>query len=242
MVVWRTPNIQNRFNEGGLARIVEAGIDEAGRGPVLGPLVVAGVATVDPAYLTEIGCRDSKTLSAPQRERLARLIENDPDVRTAVRIVDAEVLDRERTQATLNAIERQRFIEVAAELDAPRVIVDAADTNAERFGNEVAAALPDDWEVISEHQADGHHATVAAASIIAKVTRDRAIEDLGKRLERAINRPIGSGYPSDPKTRAFLQEWLRVHGDLPEGTRRSWKTAQELLAPRARSLDEFGSS
>lgn len=217
---------------------MEAGIDEAGRGPVLGPLVVAGVATIDPAYLHEMGCRDSKTLSAPNRERVFRLLETDPNVRIAVRVIEAATLDKEREHMTLNAIERLRFIEVAAELDAERVVVDAADVNADRFGSEVAAALPDHWEVVSEHQADGRHPTVAAASIVAKVTRDRAIEDLARRLERHVNRPMGSGYPSDPKTKKFLEEWVRQRGDLPEGTRRSWKTAQNLL-PANRSLGDF---
>ncbi len=167
------------------------------------------------------------------------MLTNDPEVRIATRIIAAETLDQERHHATLNVIEQRRFIEVAAELDAPRVIVDAADANAQRFGAEVAAALPDDWEVLSEHGADAHHPTVAAASIVAKVTRDQAIAELGKRLERRINRPIGSGYPSDPNTRRFLEAWVAEYSDVPEGTRRSWKTAQDLLRTPSRSLADF---
>lgn len=218
---------------------MECGIDEAGRGPVLGPLVVAGVATVNPEYLRELGCRDSKVLSAPNRERIFRLLESDPDVHIAVRIIDAETLDAERNHKTLNVIERERFVEIAAELDAPRVVADAADVDADRFGAEMAAALPDDWVIVSEHQADVRHPTVAAASIIAKVTRDRAIEELSRRLERKTNRPIGSGYPSDPATKKFLEAYLDEHGDLPEGTRRSWKTAQNLLKKPDAKLGDF---
>lgn len=216
--------------------LVEAGIDEAGRGPVIGPLVVAGVATEDQERLVELGCKDSKRLSAANRERIARHLEAEPDVRIAVRVIDAEVLDAERKHRTLNVIERDRFAEVASELDASRVVMDAADVDADRFAASVAEELPDDWEVVAEHKADDRHATVAAASIIAKVTRDQAVADLGRRLERKLNRPLGSGYPSDPATKDFLAAWVKEFGDVPEGTRRSWKTAQKLLAPRQARL------
>ncbi len=215
---------------------VEAGIDEAGRGPVLGPLVVAGVATDDPERLLELGCKDSKRLTAANRERIARHLEAEPDVRIAIRVIDAEVLDREREHKTLNVIEAERFRDVAAELDAPQVIMDAADVNAERFATAVADGLPDEWDVVAEHKADDRHATVAAASIVAKVTRDQAVADLGRRLERQLNRPLGSGYPSDPATKDFLAAWVKEFGDLPEGTRRSWKTAQNLLGPQQSRL------
>lgn len=215
---------------------MEAGIDEAGRGPVIGPLVVAGVATDDVDRLIELGCKDSKRLTPANRERIARHIEAEPDVRIAVRVIDAEVLDRERAHKTLNIIERDRFAEVASELDAPRVVMDAADVDADRFAGGVASELPDHWDVIAEHKADDRYATVAAASIIAKVTRDQHVADLARRLERVLGRPMGSGYPSDPATQAFLRAWVERHGDLPEGTRRSWKTAQNVMNPKQSAL------
>lgn len=215
---------------------VEAGIDEAGRGPVIGPLVVAGVATDDIDRLVDLGCKDSKRLTPANRERIARHIEAEPDVRVAVRVIDAEVLDAERAHKTLNLIERDRFAEVAAELDAERVVMDAADVDAARFAAGVAEELPDHWEVIAEHKADDRHATVAAASIVAKVARDQAIAELARRLERTLGRPLGSGYPSDPVTQGFLRAWVDRFGDLPEGTRRSWKTAKNLMNPKQSAL------
>jgi ribonuclease HII len=215
---------------------MEAGIDEAGRGPVMGPLVVAGVATDDIERLVALGCKDSKKLTPANRERIARHLEAEPDIKIAIRVVDADVLDAERAHHTLNVIEEHRFAEVAAELGAERVVMDAADVNADRFASVIAAELPDHWDVVAEHKADDNHPTVAAASIIAKVTRDQLVAELGRRLERQINRPLGSGYPSDPVTQSFLKAWVAEFNDVPEGTRRSWKTTKDLLGPTQAKL------
>jgi len=221
---------------------VHGGIDEAGRGPVMGPLVVAGVACADPAALHRVGCRDSKTLSPARRVRLARLLRDDPSVHIEVRSVAPEALDLERASMSLNAIEVRRFRDIAcalAEAGARRICVDAADVDADRFGRQVAAGLAAGVRVESRHRADGDDPCVAAASIVAKVARDDAVATLARRLERRIGRPLGTGYPSDPKTQAFLAAWVARHGDLPEGTRRSWRTARDLLAPRPTRLDAF---
>ncbi len=217
--------------------LVQGGIDEAGRGPVLGPLVVAGVAA-DPETLHELGCKDSKKLSPAKRERIARLLEADPNVHVVVRVIEAHVLDAERATETLNHIELVRFREIAAELGAAgvqRVTVDAADVNAERFGRRISEGL-DGVEIHSQHRADAEHVEVAAASIVAKVTRDQHLADLARRLERVLPMEMGSGYPSDPKTKAFLAAWVEAHGDVPEGARRSWETVRRLLGPRQTTL------
>ncbi len=215
-----------------------AGIDEAGRGPVLGPLVVAGVACRDPGALSKMGCTDSKALSPGKRERLDRKIRDHPDIKVEVRAIAPEVLDDERRTRTLNAIEVARFQDIARALGAPTIVVDAADVDARRFGRQVASALPD-VVVVSEHKADEGHVVVGAASIVAKVARDAAVAELARRLERRIDMPLGSGYASDPLTQAFVREWHARFGDLPEGARRSWAPMRELLAPQATKLDDF---
>ncbi|MEA3137675.1 MAG: ribonuclease [Thermoplasmata archaeon] len=224
-----------------LEAAVQAGIDEAGRGPVLGPLVVAGVAIEDPAVLKEMGCRDSKALSPAKREALDRLIRREPGVRVEVRSIAAETLDHERTRRSLNDIEADRFREIALALGPKHLFVDACDVDAKRFGKTVSRGLPRGTKVVSEHKADDSYPIVGAASIVAKVARDAAVAELAKRLERKLDQamPLGSGYASDDRTRLFLQAWHAKFGDLPDGTRRSWAPMRELLAPRAASLDEF---
>ncbi len=219
------------------------GIDEAGRGPVLGPLVVAGVATDHADILADLGVRDSKRLPAGRREHLARIIQEDVRFKVAIRVIDAATLDQEMANTSLNDIELARFAEVAAELDDASVIADAADVDADRFAKRLARRLPDEWSVQAEHQADDRHVEVAAASIIAKTTRDAAIQSLARRLERRLPAPhaLGSGYPGDAVTKSFLAAWMEAFGDLPPESRRSWKTSRDLLAAhQTPRLESFG--
>lgn len=219
---------------------MHGGIDEAGRGPVIGPLVVAGVAGSAPELFAELGCKDSKLLSPDRRKALDRALRRESSVRIEVRVIEAPVLDAERRQGlSLNRIEALRFRDIAKSLGAAHLIVDAADTNAVRFGRVVRAGLPKGTKVVSEHKADVNHPVVGAASIVAKVARDAAIADLARRLERRLNMPLGSGYSHDANTVAFLAAWWREFGELPEGTRHTWATAKDLVAPRATSLDAF---
>ena len=225
-----------------LGAFVLGGIDEAGRGPVVGPLVVAGVAVPDPSVLTKMGVTDSKALSPGKREMLDRKIRGLEGARVEVRVIAPEVLDEERKRRTLNAIEVERFQDIALALGAPTVVVDAADVDARRFGRQVASRLPPRMVVVAEHKADLNHVVVGAASIVAKVARDAAITELARRLERRLEMPLGSGYVHDPATQAFLAAWHKRFGDLPEGTRRSWATVQTMLAPKATSLDAFAAA
>jgi len=211
-------------------------MDEAGRGPVLGPLVLAGVVG-DPQTLAELGARDSKLVSPPKREHVARRIRAEAQVFIAV--VEASVLDLEMANQSLNAIELQRFSSLAVQMQeagATRIVVDAADVNAARFGAAIQSHVQ--CPVESYHKADANYPCVAAASIIAKVERDRRMAMLARRLEPRIGRELGSGYPSDPKTVAFLHAWLAAEGELPPETRHRWATSKRLLASQ-RSLGEF---
>jgi ribonuclease HII len=219
---------------------VIAGVDEAGRGPVIGPLVVAAVAAADVAVFARLGCTDSKLIPPDRRRALARALRREPGVRIDVRHIPAETLDAERIAGrSLNDIELVRFAEVTRGVQATRAIVDAADVDAARFGRSLAALLDGGVDVQSEHKADENHPVVGAASIIAKVERDAAVAQLARRLERQLALPLGSGYSSDPRTQAFLRAWWDRNHDFPEGTRRTWATARELSGPRTTRLDAF---
>jgi ribonuclease HII len=113
--------------------------------------------------------------------------------------------------------------------------VDACDVNSFRYAEMVKGNLVRQCEIVSEHHADVKFPVVSAASIIAKVTRDRAIAALAKKYGE-----IGSGYPADPVTIRFLETWIAEHGSPPPIARKSWKTISAMLARRSqRSLMDF---
>ncbi|MHA1733324.1 MAG: ribonuclease HII [Promethearchaeota archaeon] len=219
------------------ARVV-AGIDEAGRGPVIGPMVVCGIAfpEEDLDWLVEIGVRDSKRLSPSRRESLAEIL---TERCTGYRVVEVPASEIDSTRArgvSLNDLEVEKFAEIVGQLAADIYYLDAADVNADRFGRRVLdSSGREGVEVVSEHKADDKYAIVGAASIVAKTLRDREIEKLAREVGE-----VGSGYPSDPKTKAFLDSYFREHGSFPDWVRRSWKTCENIAKRAAQtSLDEY---
>ena len=207
------------------------GIDEAGKGPVLGPMVAAGVLVSDDEDLSSLGIRDSKQLSAKKREVIFEEI--CASYKTAVVVKSPAEIDVR--ECTMNQFTVFLHAEVLRTLSPDRVYLDACDVNAERFGVNVLSASGIDAEVVSEHKADARYAVVGAASIVAKVTRDRIIDEL--RLEFG---EIGSGYPSDAKTVAFLTDYITEHGAPPSCARKSWQTVSDSLSKSAqKNLFDF---
>lgn len=220
--------------------MILVGLDEAGRGPVLGPLVVAGVAVEDADLPARLGCTDSKRLSPDRRRAIERSLRSDGGVRIAMRQIEADELDRRRAAGeSLTAIEVKAFQEIGTELGATTLIVDAAHPDAAAFAALLRPGLPAGTRIKSEHKADLNHPIVGAASIVAKVARDEAVAQLARRLERILDLPLGSGYPSDATTRRFLTAWWRTHKSWPEGTRTGWATLRDLAAPQPVPLDSF---
>ena len=114
-------------------------------------------------------------------------------------------------------------------------IVDACDTSEDRFARRVADAAAVPIELDAEHGADESHAVVGAASVVAKVARDRHVDELAERYG-----DVGSGYPSDPTTREFLREYVDEHGALPPCARETWGTCEDALAAAEQAgLDQF---
>jgi len=210
------------------------GVDEAGRGPVIGPLVVCGVAVPDDSALVGLGVRDSKSLSRKAREELAPRIFEISSVE--VLELPAEELDAMRSRMTLNEVEALMFARVVDKLSPEVAYLDAADVIEERFSEMVESCLTCGARTVSRHRADVQFPVVSAASIIAKVTRDARIA----LIEEEVGQPIGSGYTSDPVTRSFIEGWLERHHSLPPHVRRSWKTSQRLMTlDGIRRLDSF---
>lgn len=210
-----------------------AGIDDAGRGSVIGPLVIAGI-LIDNGMmqqLKDLGVRDSKLLSPKRREELAEKIKKIVLKWTVVKLSPAEidkVVEANRKLHKLNRLEAQAMAKVIEELRPEVAYVDASDIVEERFKQQISEYLTFNVNIISEHKADRKYPVVSAASIIAKVERDMEIKKL-----HAIYGDFGCGYPSDPKTMSFLSRIIRELGEYPDFVRKSWKPAKRLKSEKA---------
>jgi ribonuclease HII len=210
------------------------GVDEAGKGPVLGSMFAASV-VADPEVLPD-GVADSKTLAPERREELAEELRADP--RVAIGLAEIPVARIDDPTTDMNDLTVAAHAEALASVDvAGRTgTVDAGDVNAERFGRRVTAHLDVDLDLRAEHGADETDPLVSAASVVAKVERDAHVTALGE----AYGAEVGSGYPGDERTRRFLHEFVERTGELPACARRSWQTSADILADAAqREIDEF---
>lgn len=215
---------------------IVVGIDEAGRGSWLGPLVVGAVAMPSDRLdeVSATGAKDSKRLTPAAREavygRLARL--------GACRSVSIapRTIDRSVARGQLNQLEARAFARLLRSFAPDVAYVDACDVDAARFGRTVAALAGGTTRVVARHKADRDIPLVGAASVVAKVRRDRAIGRLAERL----GEEIGSGYPSDERTVAFVRRTVRAGAPPPIWMRASWATTKRVILPRpALTLDGF---
>ncbi len=206
-----------------------AGIDEAGRGPMFGPMVVAGVLVdLDSLeFLKKSGVKDSKVLSAKRREEYAKTIQKVAS-KIVVEKFSAIQIDTSRRRGTnLNETEVKIFASIAKKLNPTELYLDAADVNAKRFGENVrrsSGLLPKKCKIVSEHKADSKYVVVSAASIIAKTERDTVINKLHEKYG-----DFGSGYPTDPKSIAFLKKMIENREELPFFVRRSWESVSKAI-------------
>jgi len=205
------------------------GVDDAGRGSIIGPLVVAGV-LVDyrEIYkLVNLGVKDSKLLSPAKRTKLATEIVKIVKKHYIVKLSPSEidvVVETGSKLHRLNRLEAHAMAKVIANLKPDIAYVDASDILPERYAEHIAEKVPFKVKIISEHKADRTYPVVSAASIIAKVERDKAIAELNE-----IFGNMGSGYCSDRKTITFLKNWVKIHGSYPEHVRKSWITAKKIV-------------
>lgn len=203
--------------------MIVCGVDDAGRGSVLGPMVIAGVSIKRSKIkrLSEIGVKDSKQLSPANRERLYKKIISIVDDYYVAKI-SPKLIDKSVSKNQLNHLEARYMAKVISKLQPDSSYVDSCDVNPARFGKEISN-LAQSGKIYSRHHADSRFVIVSAASIVAKVTRDRAIKVLRK------DHDLGSGYPSDPKTMNFIKEWIVDNKKTPRFVRSSWKPVKLLI-------------
>jgi len=199
------------------------GVDEAGRGSVVGPLVIAGVSVSKSKIktLSKMGIRDSKVLSPVAREILYKKIIKFVDEYYVAK-VNPKTIDQSVKKHDLNGLEAKYMAKVISKLNPGISYIDSCDVNASRFGK-VVSGKSNNSKVRSYHKADSRFVIVSTASIIAKVQRDREIAKLRKQHD------LGSGYPSDKKTMRFVRGYIHKTKKVPKFVRKSWKPVQLIL-------------
>ncbi len=228
------------------------GVDEAGKGPVLGPMVAAAV-RADPESLPA-GVDDSKRVSPERRAEIAAALRANDAVDLAVASVEPAEIDAPETDMnTLTVCGQARAVRGVVR-SGDRVVADAGDTSEARFARRLQDSVVEAEEtadadlvggtpvesvaVDAAHGADAADPVVGAASVVAKVARDARVAAIDAAYPGYDG--VGSGYPSDPTTRGFLRAYVADHGDVPPHARRSWSTCADVLAAAEQSgLDEF---
>lgn len=208
--------------------VVVCGVDEAGRGAVLGPLVLAGVSMhkKDLARLKKIGVRDSKELTPQRREKLARKIERIAKDVIVMKVGPCRIDDYKKQGVNLNKVEALKMKTIIECLNPHTAYVDGPEANTEKFSRFLNKLLNNETNLVVENFADQKYPIVSAASIIAKVERDKDIEILRKKYGFE-----GTGYPSDERTINWMKAYLKENKKFPERglVRRSWITTKNLL-------------
>lgn len=209
---------------------IVAGADEAGRGCIIGPLVVAGV-SVTPEQekkLKKIGVRDSKELPHSKRVELAEKIERIAKDVVVFKVGPCKIDTFKKQGVNLNRVESMKFADIIKMLNPHLAYIDAPDPNLTKFNALMKKLVGDGIEIVAKHKADRDHPVVSAASIIAKVERENEIAKLKEQYG-----DFGTGYTSDVNTITWLREWLKNNKEFPEHlVRRTWATHDMLKSEK----------
>jgi ribonuclease HII len=214
--------------------ILIGGVDEAGRGSIIGPLVVAGISIRKSkiSKLHQIGVKDSKMLAPKARANLFNLIMDMADS-LCINIINCTIVDNNVFLNRLNKLEAETMASVINSIQADKVYIDSCDVNPCRFRDYIESHLllsssssspSSKPKLYSMHRADSLNVVVSAASIIAKIVRDKQIQEI-----RNTHHNIGSGYPSDWKTMLFIRGWVSKYKCAPHFARKSWSPLKKML-------------
>jgi len=213
------------------------GVDEAGRGPVVGDLILAGVLMDNKKIdsLGTIGVKDSKLLTHINRIKICGKIKEMVDDFRIIRVKPLEI-DKavESKSMNLNWLEARKTAEIINELEPDKVYLDCPSPNIDKYVDYLKDLIEDDSiEIIAKHKADRDFLIVGAASILAKCEREVVVEE----IEKMTCQSIGTGYPSN----LICQKFLRENWDkYPEIFRKSWVTWRDhKTAVLQKKLDEF---
>lgn len=218
--------------------MLNLGIDDAGRGPVVGPMVLAGC-LIDDATAKEfkkLGIKDSKDLTQKRREILAQIIREKAETFEII-IISAPKIDQDNHDGIkLNEVEAIACASIINKINKGfskiKVVVDCPSVSIVKWTDYLKTRIKNlsNLEVSCEHKADKNHIAVSAASILAKCTREK---EMGK-IKEIYGDEIGSGYCSDPATKKYLEKYAIKHKDkgIFRKTWITWKKAQEKIGQR----------
>lgn len=238
------------------------GIDEAGRGPVLGPMVYTAAYCLksDENTLNALGVNDSKQLSEEQRERMRLKIDNATFLYTKTHVLPAAELSENmlrRQKYNLNLISHDTAFALLEAVIGEGVSVSEiyVDTVGDplKYAAKFRERFPSVGKVVVSKKADAIYKIVGAASIVAKTTRDRCIRNwVFAEVERSSrymdcdhNLPVsfptetGSGYPSDPVTKNWIEQSCDAIFGFPTLVRFSWGTAKLIMEKKAVQVDWY---
>ena len=210
------------------------GIDEAGRGPVIGPMVMCGFG-IDENKIDELiksGAKDSKQMTAKAREAIYDYL-----LKIADKVIIKRISPRELDRTNINTIEKNITAEIINKSNPDTVYIDVPVRGKYicHYVDEVKSKISSqDVKIIGANKADSLYPAVSAASIIAKVERDRDIKNLHE-----IYGDFGSGYPGDKYTVKFLEKYYADNKSLPECARLKWKTSQCIMQESLFDLESF---
>lgn len=209
------------------------GIDDAGRGPVIGPMVLAGCLIDEETEkkFRKEGVKDSKQLTSKRREDLAEKIKNSAETFEIAIAYPDEIDGKNHDGINLNALEAIKMAEVINKINKGfskiKVIIDCPSVSIEKWKDFLKTKINNlsNLEIVCEHKADVNYVAVSAASILAKHIREKEMD----KLKEKFGKEIGSGYCSDPKTSKFLETHMKEHSD--KGIfRKTWGTWKEACA------------
>jgi len=230
-----------------------AGIDEAGRGPVLGPMVMAIVVCTpaDKQFFNKIGVKDSKLLTEAKRTKLARIIKSrcahaiikatPQDIDAALRSESSSLnfLEADISRKLINKVTKKLTAQNIPLKNLQQIILDLPAKNKDEYLNRVKKHMSKEVKNIplkAEFKADLNYVEVSAASILAKTTRDASMKTLSKKT----GLKLGSGYPADPNTQKILQTNFKEIKNEGNIMRTEWKTIKNIIEEKAQTtLSKF---
>jgi ribonuclease HII len=219
-------------------KVLNLCIDDAGRGPVIGPMVLAGCLLGEDVEkeLKKLGVKDSKQLTQKRREFLEKIIKEKAETFEVLVFYPKEIDSREDDKMNLNDLEAMACAKIINKINKGyskiKVIIDCPSVSINKWCDYLKTKIKDlsTLEIHCEHKADQNHVSVSAASVLAKCVREREME----KLKEKYGGEIGSGYCSDPSTCRFLEKYADKYKDegIFRKTWSTWQTAFNKLGQR----------